>query len=121
MNILIAQASPSEATELLEYFQGNACEVHFASERKLLYQVLAQHSIDAVLYNVTSLDDFAVIRYINTTYPLTKVVAASDTSFYAKIDNIRQSDFASLQLPYHLNQLHELITAVSFKPESKQL
>ncbi len=112
MKILIAQPNPSEVTELLEYFQSNACEVFIATEQKLVYQVLAQNSIDAVLYNVSGLDDFAVIRYINTTYPQVKVVVTSDAGFCAKIDNIRQGTFTSLQLPYHLEQLNRIIKNV---------
>lgn len=115
MNILIAQASPGEATELLEYFQGNACEVFIAPERKFVYQALARHSIDAVLYNVSSLDDFAVIRYINITYPMVKVIVTSDAGICTKIDNIRQGDFTALRFPYHLNQLQDLIALESAK------
>jgi len=113
MKILIAQANQSEAVELQEYFQSNACEVFIAPEQKLVYQIMAQHTIDAVLFKVASLDDFSVIRYINNTYPLVKVVVTSDAGFCANIDNIRQGAFTALQFPYHLNQLQELIASVS--------
>ena len=118
MKILISQPNPSEAAELKEYFQSNACEVFIASERKLVYQMLAKHSIDAVLYSASSLDDFAVIRYINTIYPHVEVVVTSDAGFCANIDNIRQGTFTSLQLPYHLNQLQELFSTAL--PKSTQ-
>lgn len=115
VKILITQSNPGEAAELKEYFQSNACEVFIAQERKLVYQVLAKHSIDAVLYNVVDLYDFAVIRYINKTYPQVNVVVTSDAGFCANIDNIRQGAFTSLRFPYHLNQLQELITTESVK------
>ncbi len=115
MKILIAKTSPSEAAELREYFDSNACEVYVASEQRLVYQVLASKEIDAVLYNVSSLDDFAVIRYINTTYPKAKVVVTSDAGLGANIENVRQGAYTALKLPYHLNQLQELFSAAAPK------
>lgn len=113
MKILIAKTNPGEAEELKEFFQSKACEVYIASEQRLVYQLLAQRDIDAVLYNVSSLDDFATIRYINTNYPLAKVVVTSEAGLSANIENVRQGDFTALKLPYHLCQLQELFTAVS--------
>ena len=110
MKILIAQTNPGEAAELREYFNGNACEVYVASEQRMVYQLLASKEIDAVLYNVSSLDDFAVIRYINATYPEAQVVVTSEAGLSASIDNVRQGAFTALKLPYHLKQLQELLT-----------
>lgn len=120
MKILIARTNPGEAAELSEYFQSKTCEVFVATEQRLVYQVLAQKKIDAVLYNVSSLDDFAVIRYINATYPCAKVVVTSDAGLGANIDNVRQGDFTSIKLPYHLCQLQELFTGVSTQSSPQQ-
>lgn len=119
MKILIAKTNPGEAAELSEYFQSNACEVFIASERRQVYQELAAKEIDAVLYNVSSQDDFAVIRYINSTYPSIKVVVTSDAGLSTYIDNVRQGAFTALKPHYHLNQLKELFTAEALKSSSK--
>lgn len=118
MKILIAKTNPNEAAELSEYFQSNACEVFIASEQRLVYQLLAAKDIDAVLYNVASLDDFAVIRYINSTYPLIKVVITTEAGLGAYIDNVRKGAFTALKPHYHLNQLQELILADASQPNS---
>ena len=119
MKILIANTNPGETAELREYFQSNACEVYIAAEQRRVYQVLAQKAIDAVLYNISSLEDFAVIRYINATYPLVKVVVTSEAGMGANIDNVRQGAFTSLKLPYHLPQLQELFSAQSAQSNPK--
>jgi DNA-binding NtrC family response regulator len=119
VKILIAKTNPNEAAELSEYFRSNACEVFIASERRQVYQELAAKDIDAVLFNVACLDDFAVIRYINATYPSIKVVVTSDAGLSTYIDNVRQGAFTALKPHYHLNQLQELILADTAKPTSK--
>lgn len=113
MKILITQAASQEASELQEYFQCNACEVIIAPQRRMIYQILAYHSINVVLFKVADLDDFTVIRYINTHYPTVKVIITSDAVFCSNIDNIRQGAFTSLKQPYHLDQLHDLIVSES--------
>jgi DNA-binding NtrC family response regulator len=108
MKILIAKANQSEETELRDYFQTYKCEVYAAVTKQAIFQILAGGAIEAVLYCLSNLDDFSIIRYINKTYPAVRVVIVSDSGLCTTIDNVRYGVFTSLKHPYHLNQLNSL-------------
>jgi DNA-binding NtrC family response regulator len=110
MRILICKPNLSLAEELSEYFHGCDWETDIAGEPGAIYQALSRQKYDVALYYVSSLDDFAVVRYINTTFPDIRVVITSDTGFDACIDNIRQGAFTTIKPPYHLTQLQEMFT-----------
>lgn len=113
MRILICRPNRFISEELIEYFRGCNWEADIADEPGSIYQSLSRADYDIAFYNVSSLDDFAVIRYINATHPETQVVITSDAGFEASIENVRLGAYTSLRLPNHLNQLQELLTANS--------
>ncbi len=113
MRILICRPNSYIAGELTEYFRSCNWEADIASEQGSIYQSLSRQKYDATLYYVSNLDDFAVIRYINSTYPEIQVVITSDAGLETSIENVRQGAFTSLKLPYHLNQLQELLAKES--------
>ncbi len=116
MKILIAKANQSEETELRDYFQTYKCEVYAAVTKQAIFQILAGGAIEAVLYCLSNLDDFSIIRYINKTYPAVRVVIVSDSGLCNTIDNVRYGVFTSLKHPYRLNQLNSLFSP---KPEQE--
>ncbi|MDZ4182147.1 MAG: hypothetical protein U1B83_04660 [Candidatus Cloacimonadaceae bacterium] len=120
MRILICRPNRHLAGELIEYFRGCDWEADVAAEPGSIYQSLSRHKYDASLYYVSSLDDFAVIRYINDTYPEIQVVITSDSGFETSIENVRQGAFTSLKQPYHLSQLHELFAHETPLPAPNQ-
>ncbi|MFA7026119.1 MAG: hypothetical protein WC176_09670 [Candidatus Cloacimonadaceae bacterium] len=111
MRILICRPSPYLRDELTEYFRECNWESDIASEPKAIYHSLSSKKYDLTLYYVSRLDDFAIIRYINSTYPEIQVVITADAPFEASIDNVRQGTYTALKLPYHLNQLQELLAS----------
>ena len=116
MRILICRPNSYIASELTEYFRGCNWEADIASEPKAIYQALSRQKYDATLFYVSSLEDFALIRYINATYPELQVVISSDSAFAASIENIRAGAFTALKAPYPLKQLQELFAQEYIEP-----
>jgi len=109
MTILICRPNLYLKEELTEYFSACGWESAIAAEPGDIYQSLSQRQYDLILYYVFSLDDFAVIRDINSHYPDLPVVIASDSGFAAGIENVRQGDYTALSLPGQLGQLRDLM------------
>ena len=116
MRILICRPNLYLKEELTEYFSANGWESDLASDPGSIYQSLSQRQYELILYYVSSLDDFAVIRYINSHYPDLRVVIASDSGFAAGIENVRQGDYTSLGSSGQLGQLRELMTMDAVHP-----
>jgi DNA-binding NarL/FixJ family response regulator len=108
MKIMLVKPKEYEEAELKEYLCEYSCEVLTASDRSSIFQTLAQNQIDAVLYCLSCIDDFTIIRYINHHYPAIKVVISGDDKFCDSIENVRYGKFTSLRHPYRLNQLNSL-------------
>ena len=108
MTILLARSSPYEEDDLKEFLLSHECTVLVARELPTLYQLLSTEPVDAVLYNVVSMDDFIVIRYINDNFPLVKVVVSTDDGFSTAIENMRNGTFQTLKRPFRLNQLNDM-------------
>lgn len=115
MNVLMIRPNPFEEPELSEYLRNHNCRVFIANCQKEVCQTLLERAIDRVFYNVEDMDDFTIIRYINEHYPLIKVVLISETGLGNIIENIRRVHFDTIQRPFHLNQLNELIGATNIK------
>jgi DNA-binding NtrC family response regulator len=105
MRILICKPSAYIADELTEYFRGLNWEADIAAEPGLIYQSLSRHKYDLSLYYVSSLDDFAQIRYINDNYPETKVIVSADPALGSAIENVRKGSYESLCYPILPNDL----------------
>jgi DNA-binding NtrC family response regulator len=113
MKVLIAKPNKFEVEELIEFFLNRAWDAHIATEPGSIYQMLSQQAFDAVLYNLGSTDDFAVIRYINTTFPSVKVIISTDVGLVATIDNVRSGNFTLLRQPNQFNQLDQLFSGIT--------
>lgn len=117
MRVLICRPNRFLAEELMECFRSSDWEADVAVEPGSIYQSLSRQRYELSLYFVSSLDDFAVIKYINTTYPDIEVVITSDTGFEASIENVRRGAFTTLSQPYNLNHLKEFINNTASRLE----
>ncbi|MDD4308817.1 MAG: hypothetical protein PHO32_00385 [Candidatus Cloacimonetes bacterium] len=111
MRILLAKPKPLEEAELLEYFSSMNCYAKTVNNRSELCNVLDSQEIDIVLFNASTVDDFAQIRYINDNYPTVKVIVSLETSLGNAVENVRNGSYQAIRRPFHLNDLDACITS----------
>lgn len=109
MKILLMKPGIYEQPDLEEYFLGMSFEVQTVLDIHALSRQLCRGPVDVLLYNVTALEDFGVIRYVNEHYPAVAVVVATENGMGSGIDNIRKGSYKSVRKPYHLDDLGILI------------
>ena len=107
MRVLLMNPAKGEATELIDWFQTMHCAVEAVYDRTALSRILGKKAIDVVLYNASELTDFAMISYINSSYPGINVIVSMDSSFCAAIENVRTCAFRVMKKPYKLSNLLE--------------
>ncbi len=109
MRVLVAKPNPLEVDELAEYFQQLGCKMVVGCDRQSICKILVQSDIDIMFFNVTEIADFNMIRYVNENYPGIKVIASLEAGFLKAVETVRGVSFQTIQSPYHLNQLEELV------------
>jgi len=113
MKIMLMKPGPYEAANLEEFFQGLHTELITAHDPRSLSKALLDGDTDILLYNVSSIEDFALIRYVNIHHPDVRVIVLTENGMGSAIENVRQGSFGSLRKPYHLEELSDYITANS--------
>lgn len=105
MRILICRPNLYLKDELTEYFGACGWESDLAIEPVSVYQALSQRAYDLILYYVSSLDDFAVIRYINEHYPGIGVIVSVEPGLGNAIENVRLGSYQSICSPIQFGDL----------------
>ncbi|GEM_PF-2145477 len=108
MKVLVTKSSLYERDELQEFFQDHSWEPTFAEESKTMYQMLSREDFDTVLFNLSSTDDFAAIRYINRNYPNIRVIVSTDDRLVSTIRNVRAGKFTVTGHLEKMNLLEKL-------------
>lgn len=111
MRILLAKPKPLEEAELLEYFSSMQCGTEIVYDRNELCSILNCQPIDIVLYNASTVEDFAQIRYINENYPEIKVIVSLETNLGNAIENVRKGSYQAIRRPFHLSDLDACISS----------
>jgi DNA-binding NtrC family response regulator len=129
VKVLVTKPSLYERDELEEFFQSQSWEPFFAEEPRTMYQMLSRDDYDVVLYNLSSTDDFAAIRYINRNYPNIRVIVSTDDRLVNTIMNIQKGQFTVTKKFDDLCNLEKLFSemkkplsgneSISFEPNFK--
>jgi len=99
-----------EKANLEEYFRGLCNDVFTVHDLRSLSQGLLKDQVDLLLYSISGLEDFGIIRYVNDNYPDVKVILLTENGMGTIIENVRRGNFASLPKPFHLDELSDFIT-----------
>lgn len=70
--------------------------------------MLSREDFDTVLFNLSSTDDFAAIRYINRNYPNIRVIVSTDDRLVSTIRNVRAGKFTVTGHLEKMNLLEKL-------------
>jgi DNA-binding NtrC family response regulator len=114
VKVLVTKPSLYERDELEEFFQSQSWEPFFAEEPRTMYQMLSRDDYDVVLYNLSSTDDFAAIRYINRNYPNIRVIVSTDDRLVSTIRDVRAGKFTVTGHLEKMGQLEKLFPEKGF-------
>lgn len=118
MNVLMVKTKEYEKRQLNDFFDTVSSRLFFAEKNHDIYRILSESGINAVLYFVENIDDFAMIRFINQNYPEVKVLVITENYICTGIDHIKESVFTYLRQPYSLEQIDDFLIRVD-KEEKK--
>ncbi len=117
MGVLIVSHSRFASSSILDGMMAMslADTVYEADNLEKAIQILESRSVHTVLLMVSTLRDFALVKYINKFHRKLQLVLMANDELLDVIETIRSGDFNTATIPYRLEELAAINKSQSTK------
>jgi hypothetical protein len=106
MNILFQLRENATDTEIREFTEGSGNKVYISHTTEDSIAQLNQHPIDKAVVSLKSINDAAILKYLNDYYPKIRVLVIANKEFDAIISIFNKVNYSIIHEPLKLSELN---------------
>ena len=110
MNILIQIRETETDTEIREFTEGNGNRVYISHTTSESIAQLSALDVDKAVVSLKSLQDAAILKYLNDYYPEIKVVVIANKTFDDILSIFQKANYSVIHEPLKLSELKSEFT-----------
>ncbi len=105
MNILFQIQNSTADQEIIEFVEGEGNKVFISHSTEESISLLSKHNFEKAVISLKSLQEAAILKFINDYYPSIQVVVLADKTFDDVISIFRKSNYSVIHEPLRLSEL----------------
>jgi DNA-binding NtrC family response regulator len=109
MNVLFINTGNILFEELQELSDDIPVTPYVASSHAKAIGILANHSIDMVIFALRTMSDLEFLKHINTSYQQIEVILTVEESVHEIIDILKNGKYRVLHTPFKLSELKRCV------------
>ena len=109
MKVLIFSAKKYFREEVRDFFQSEKIELLSAHSLEEAIDIFFKNKIDIFLFNIDSLEEVELLRYINKYYQEVKVFILTNNFLHNAISILRNGNYRLVENPFKIQELKNLI------------
>ena len=109
MNVLVMSSKKYFRDEMAEFFQTENIKLFSADTLESAIDILFKDKIDIFLFNIDSLEEIELLRYINKYYQTIEVIILTNNFLHNAISILRTGHYRLMNNPFKIQELKTLI------------
>jgi len=109
MNVLVMSSKKYFRDEIAEFFQTENIKLFSADTLESAIDILFKIKIDIFLFNIDSLEEIELLRYINKYYQTIEVIILTNNFLHNAISILRTGHYRLMNNPFKFQELKTLI------------
>lgn len=105
MNVFFQIKNSTADQEILEFVEGEGNKVFISHSTDESISILSKHDFEKAVISLKSLQDIAILKYLNDYYPDIKVVVIANKEFDDIISIFNKVNYSVIHEPLKLSEL----------------